>query len=430
MSIRLFTLVGISILLVVTTDLSAARRPPNIVFILADDVGQEVLGCYGGESYKTPQLDSLARSGLMFHHCYSMPVCHPTRICLLTGRYPFQLDNPRWGTFPVDQASGTIAQVLRRQGYATAIAGKWQITLLEKDLGHPNLLGFDQYCLFGWHEGPRYFEPLIWQDGKRRMDTAGKYGPDLYVDYLVDFFKQNKDRPFFAFYSMALCHDVTDDLDQPVPHGPNDRYESYSEMVASMDDHVGRIITALDDLELRDNTLVLFSTDNGTPKTYIARAEGDKLVKIPVVSQQRGQAVPGGKGDLSDRGTRIPTIASWPGIIGAGTETNALVDFSDMLPTFAQLAGAATPDHTRAGSSFASVLRHPRSNGRPWVFAEGRGGYWLRTESWKLYGDGRFFDMRNDPLERTPLIPETLPRRAQHDHAMLSDAARGLMVDR
>jgi arylsulfatase A len=409
--------------------LSAEKRPPNIVFILADDVGTEVLGCYGGESYRTPHLDALAQSGLKFQHCYSMPVCHPTRICLLTGRYPFQLGNPRWGSFPAEMESHTIAHALKAAGYATAIAGKWQLALLSKDLRHPNRLGFDSYCLFGWHEGPRYFEPMIFQDGKIRDDTAGSYGPDLYVEYLVDFFGKNKDRPFFAFYSMALCHDVTDDLEKPVPHGPNDRYENYAEMVASMDSHVGRIIAALDDLSLRENTLVFFSTDNGTPKRYIARAEGQQLVRIPVVSRQAGKNVPGGKGDLTDAGTRVPTIASWPGTVPEGETTAALVDFSDLLPTFSQLARADTIDGDHPGRSFAAVLRNPRAMSREWVYAESRNSYWLRTAQWKLYSDGRFFDMANDPAEKTPLLETALGRKARLNHELLSRAAGELVPD-
>ena len=132
------------------------QRVPNIVLILADDVGVEPLGCYGGESYDTPRLDALARDGTRFNHCYSMYACHPTRVCLLTGRYPFRFDDAPWGGFPRSAQSETLAHVLKQAGYATAIAGKWQLALMKNDLEHPARLGFDQWCLFGWHEGPRY----------------------------------------------------------------------------------------------------------------------------------------------------------------------------------------------------------------------------------------------------------------------------------
>jgi len=411
--------------------MAADERLPNIVFILADDVGKEVLGCYGGETYHTPRLDALAKSGLRFEHCYSMPVCHPTRVCLLTGKYPFQLGNPRWGSFPTAMESHTIAQQLKSAGYKTAISGKWQLTLLGDDLHHPNRLGFDSYCLFGWHEGPRYFEPMIFEDGALRQDTQGAYGPDLYVDYLIDFFQENQNRPFFAFYSMSLCHDVTDDLERPVPHGPDGRYENYPEMVASMDAHVGRIVDALDKLSLRQNTLILFSTDNGTPKTYIARAEGEKLIRIPVNSRRGGQDVPGGKGELTDGGTAVPTIASWPGSVPSGSTTRALVDFCDLLPTFLELAGARSVDSAGEypGRSFANVLHDPNEKGRDWVFAEGRGRYWLRNAQWKLYSDGDFFDMENDPLENSPLDETSLGKKARRNHEFLIGATRELLRD-
>lgn len=132
-----------------------AADVPNIVLILADDVGIEPLRCYGGESFETPNIDRLAAEGMRFEHCYSMPVCHPSRIAIVTGQYPFRLGNPAWGTFPRCAEDGTIAHLQRQAGYATAVAGKWQLTLLGDDREHPHRLGFDDYCLFGWHEGAR-----------------------------------------------------------------------------------------------------------------------------------------------------------------------------------------------------------------------------------------------------------------------------------
>lgn len=137
--------------------LSRAGEQPNILFILADDVGREVLGAYGGTSYQTPRLDRLASEGTRFRHAYVMAVCHPTRVSLLTGRYPFQLGKPKWGGFPKAEEKRTFPWSLKRAGYTTAIAGKWQLTLLKDDPKHPHRLGFDEYSVFGWHEGPRYW---------------------------------------------------------------------------------------------------------------------------------------------------------------------------------------------------------------------------------------------------------------------------------
>ncbi|MFP6763593.1 MAG: sulfatase-like hydrolase/transferase, partial [Planctomycetaceae bacterium] len=268
--------------------ISRAAEKPNIVFILADDVGREVLGCYGGESYRTPNLDQLAASGAKFTHCYAMPVCHPTRVTLLTGRYPRHLGNPKWGSFPRAEESKTFAHAVRDAGYATAIAGKWQICMMQDDPDHPARLGFDEWSLFGWHEGPRYHEPMIYQNGKLRNDTTGKYGPDLYVDFLVDFIERNRSKPFMAYFSMALCHDVTDDLKAPVPYGKHGRYDSFSEMANTMDVEVGRLIQALDRLRLREKTLIVFTADNGTAMSSIIRAQNNRYIREPVFSMMNG----------------------------------------------------------------------------------------------------------------------------------------------
>jgi arylsulfatase A-like enzyme len=162
--------------LAVYTATCDAADQPNVVLILADDVGCEPLGCYGGTSHQTPNIDDLAQRGMRFDHCYSMPVCHPTRVCLLTGRYPMNIGNPQWGSFPKTLEEQTIAQVMKAAGYATAVDGKWQLAMLGTDLQQPHRMGFDEYCLFGWHEGPRYHDPLIWQNGTRRTGTKGRYG--------------------------------------------------------------------------------------------------------------------------------------------------------------------------------------------------------------------------------------------------------------
>ena len=241
---------------------------PNIVLIMADDVGCEPIGAYGGERWKTPHLDALAKGGMRFDYCFSMPVCHPTRICLMTGKYPFRMKSG-WGTIPKIEEKNTVAQVLKKAGYATAIAGKWQLCLMKKDKEQPARMGFDQWSVFGWHEGARFHEPYIYQDGRLRTDTKGKYGPELYVDFLGEFMEGSKKakKPFFAYYSMALAHDVTDDIPKQVPYVPGkDRWMDYGEMVESMDAMVGKLVAKIDKLGLRKNTIILFTGDNGTSK--------------------------------------------------------------------------------------------------------------------------------------------------------------------
>ncbi|MBW3595809.1 MAG: sulfatase-like hydrolase/transferase [Planctomycetes bacterium] len=386
---------------------AAAEGRPNVLLIMADDVGCETLGCYGGTSYATPQIDALAAAGMRFTHCFSMPVCHPTRTTLLSGRYPFRLGNPGWGTYPKAEEKSTLAWAMKRAGYATAVAGKWQLTLLKKDPQHPHRLGFDQYSLFGWHEGPRYHDPLIWQNGEIREDTEGDFGPDLYVDYLIDFIRRSGDKPWFAFYSMALCHDVTDDLKAPVPHAPGkDRYLNYAEMMAAMDRCVGRLVDAVDEMGLADKTVVLFTTDNGTAQRSKLRAIGkqNKFEYETVVSQRGRQQIRGGKGKLTDGGTNVPLIVRWPGAVKPGTVVDHLVDCSDFYPTCVELAGGRAPaELSLDGHSFAGLVTGGDYSPRDFAFAQGGGKHWVRTQQFKLYSDGRFFNVANDPQETGPL---------------------------
>jgi len=419
--VRTICLLGFGMVFSLAGRVSAEQ--PNIVLILADDVGREVLGCYGGESYQTPNLDRLAASGAKFTHCYSMPVCHPTRVTLLTGRYPRHLGNPRWGSFRSVDETETFAHAVRNAGYTTAIAGKWQLCLMKDDPDHPARLGFDEWALFGWHEGPRYHDPLIYQNGKLRGETTGTYGPDLYVDFLVDFIERNRARPFMACYSMALCHDVTDDLKAPVPYGKNGRYDSYAEMVDRMDVEVGRLIQALDRLHLRNRTLIVFTADNGTAKSSISRFENGRYIRQPVFSMMQGQKIPGGKTRLTDWGTRVPMIVSWKGVIKPGQTWDDLVDFSDVLPTFVELCGGRLPAGVQLdGQSFAARLAGRGIGGRTWVYAEGRKTFFVKTRDWKLYSDGRIFHTQMDPFEKKPVSADAVPEPARDDLQVLRAA--------
>ena len=387
--------------------LQAALSQPNIVLIMADDVGCEPIGVYGGQRWQTPHIDSLARDGMRFSHCFSMPVCHPSRICLMTGKYPFRFD-AKWGTFPREEEEQSLAAVLKRCGYRTAIAGKWQLCLMKDDRMQPQRMGFDEWCLFGWHEGARFHDPLIYQNGKLRSNPAQEYGPEVYVDFLSDFMQRSKrtGQPFFAYYSMALAHDVTDDLPTQVPYVPGkDRWMTYGEMIQSLDDMVGRVVRKLDELQLRENTIILFTGDNGTAvRSKLRHRQNGKYEYEQVYSVQDGQRVRGGKGTLLDIGTNVPLIASWRGKIKPGSQSDALVDFSDWLPTLVEIAGGHK-EQELDGRSFASTLfRTGSAPSRKYAFAQGRGGRaWVRTQKYKLYNDGKYFDVAVDPFEKNPL---------------------------
>ena len=227
-----------------TTSCASRDKKPNIVFIMADDFGYENLGCQGGTSYKTPSIDGLAQTGVRFEHCYSAPVCTPSRVKLLTGRYSFR-SGEKWGQLPEDEI--TIASILQKAGYATAISGKWQLNLLKKNPNYVFEKGFDEYCCWGWHEGARYWNPLIYQNGKILDGIKDKYGPDVFCDFIINFITRNKNNPFFAYYPMNLTHFPKKKGPYVEPKGPNGRYQTYTEMVEKADELIGRVVRKLND---------------------------------------------------------------------------------------------------------------------------------------------------------------------------------------
>lgn len=366
-------------------------RKPNIVLILADDLGYESLGCAGGESYATPNVDRLAAQGLRFENAFCTPLCTPTRVMLMTGRYGFRTGQT-WGVLPPTET--TFAHVLQKAGYATAVAGKWQLAHFQEDPGHATRAGFDAHCLWTWswngRRPSRYWNPSIWQDGKLLAGAEKKYGPDIYCDYLVDFIRKNKDRPFFVYYPMALVHAPV----EPTPDHPDRKPgpERYADTVAYMDKLVGRVVSALDELGLRESTLILFSGDNGT-------ASG-------VTSRFRGRPFPGGKGTVTDAGSHVPLVANWPGVVPAGRVTGALADLSDVFPTLAELAGAKAPEGVRIdGRSLVPILKGAERGPRDWVYVQLWEQYCVRDRRWALHEDGRLCDAATDPQEARPVAP-------------------------
>ena len=395
-------------------------RPPNIVLILVDDLGTEALGCYGGTSYATPTIDKMAAQGVRFNHAYAYPLCTPTRVSIMTGKYNFR----NWKAFGIlDPAEKTFGHYLQKEGFKTCMVGKWQLQSYDPP-GFPGSelrrntgmkvedAGFDEYCM--WHtghtedKGSRFADPIIYRNGSFLTNTHGKYGPDIFTDYLLDFIDRHKDEPFFAYYPMALTHDPfvpTPDSeaweDPTLRLKGNPRY--FKDMVEYTDKIVGRIIRKLEEEELSDETLVIFYSDNGT--------------HWAIYSDVGDQKIQGGKRLEIDAGTRVPLIVRWPGKVKPGYVSESMVAPSDFIPTLFEAIQRPKPFEIGSdGESFLSALTGPAPKRRDWVFIDHdpRPGWdkekfirrvFVRGSQFKLYDDGRFFVTDQDPLEQKPIQP-------------------------
>lgn len=389
---------------------------PNLFVIVADDFGIDAVTSYGGESFETPHLDALAASGVRFESCYATPLCTPSRVELMTGKYPFRtgwvanIDHRSRAASDglsrvVDPGLGTFAQRLRDEGYRTAIAGKWQLCHFDEHPNHLAECGFERWCCWYWTvDGKaknRYWHPAIYQGGQggqggpggqggeTHLRVEGAYGPDLCCDSLLRFVEEQRDQPWLAYYPMILPHkpyvwppaEVADgEIDRRMDSDPG----KFPAMVKYLDHLVGRIVATLERLALRERTWIVFLGDNGTPNEIATRF--------------RGRELRGGKGSLSEVGTRVPLICSRPGTALSGVVAPDLVDLSDLFPTLLDLAGVAAP-HGLDGLSFAPVLHGRGRSPRTWAFSQLGRGQALREGDWKWYSDRRLFDLAGDPFE-------------------------------
>ena len=383
---------------------AAGAARPNIVLVLADDLGYETLGAYGCTSYKTPELDRLAATGLRFQHCYSQPLCTPSRVEMLTGIYNVR-NYRRFGYMDRDQV--TLAQLLKKAGYATCVSGKWQ---LGHEADSPSHFGFDEYCLWNAYEtGGRYANPGLYVNGKAEK-YPGKFGPDIVSDFACGFLERNRNRPFLLYYPMILVHQpfvpTPDSADWHKKQGGNAAVEYFPDMVAYMDKLVGKLVRQLDELGLRDDTIVMFTGDNGTP--------------TPCTSMCNGKPIKGGKGGMGDGGTHVPLIASWPRFIKEGKVLNDLVDFSDFLPTCCEAGGAEVPAELKIdGRSFLPQLKGEKGNPREWIYCwfarDGgpAGSEWARNQRYKMGRGGGMVEVQSDGEEVPARADDPEARRAR-----------------
>lgn len=415
---------------------SAVRKPgdrPNIIFIMLDDLGKEWVECTGGEKGLTPNVDKLARAGMRFENAYSMPQCTPTRAALLTGQYPWRngwvhhWDVPRWGAgCHFDPKHNlTFARVLKSAGYATAIAGKWQINDFRVQ---PDILkqhGFDSWCMWTGYEtgvkasAERYWDAYInTPEGSRTYQ--GKFGPDVYCDSLIDFMEKHKNEPMMLYFPMALTHGpMTTTPDEP---DVSKKYDYHKAMIRYTDKLLGRLVDALERLGIRDNTIIFWTTDNGSGGGFTGTLNGTP--------------VRGGKAKDTESGICQPFIVNCPGLVPGGVVTDALTDFTDMLPTFAELAGVKAPTEDMNGNAIDGksiaplILGKAKDSKREWIMAMGHGAasldekgvrprqaYNIRTirdKRFKLWVDRpltvagnaplALYDLKKDPFEKHNIL--------------------------
>lgn len=399
--------------------LFAQPRRPNVLLILADDLGYEGLSCYGSTSYKTPRLDRLAAEGVRFTHAYAQPLCTPTRVQLMTG-----LSNHRnWRAFGVmDPKEKTFGHYMHDAGYKTVIAGKWQLYSYNppdfepewRGKGkRPEDAGFDDYCL--WHfghteeKGSRYGDPTYLVNGKLHKVEKDRYGDDIFSDHIVNFVSRHKSEPWFAYYPMALTH---------APYNPTPKSKTWTQarlkndpanfkdMVEYMDDVIGRLLDRLDQMGQLENTLVLYYSDNGTGQEISSRMADGRVIR-------------GGKGLTIDTGIHVPMIAYWKGKTKAGLVTDTLVDSTDFLPTIFEAIGARLPVKVD-GRSFLPQMLGQKGHPREWVYfwynplpGHGKEQFhktiFALDHEYKLYSDGRFYRVSTDPDEKTPLDQSKAP---------------------
>lgn len=422
--------------------LAAQSAPPNIVFILADDLGYGDLGCYGQERISTPNIDRLARSGTRFTQAYAgSTVCAPSRCALMTGLHSGhgRIRGNRHPEVPLQAEDHTVAELLRGAGYRTGLFGKWGLGF-NGTAGIPNLKGFDEF--FGYHtqqQAHTYFPHQLW-DNQRDVTLAANFGtrsrqyaPDLFLDRALKFLDRSPGQPFFLYYASTIPHtnnelgrDTGNGMEVPdlgvyadKPWPPQER--AFAAMISRLDTHVGRLAAKLHDLGAERNTLVIFTSDNG------AHREGGHDSEF---FHSHG-ALRGIKRDLYEGGIRVPFLASWPGHVPAGVVSDQVIAFWDFLPTAADLAGRPAPANTD-GESFAPALQGRRQNrSRPlyWEFHEGGFNQAIRFGDWKAIRFGKdgpieLYNLKDDPSERTNLA-SSAPDRVAEARRLFATARTG-----
>jgi len=423
----------------------AAAAKPNIIFIIADDLGYTDVACFGSKYYETPNIDRLASQGmklLSHHHCQN---CTPTRAALLSGQY-----GPRTGVYtvggtdrfdwskrplrPVENVTDLpldrdiIAKQLKAAGYATGMFGKWHIG--QQGDYHPSQRGFDEAIVsmgkhFDFTTNPKTAYP------------KGQYLADFLTDKAVDFITRHQDQPFFLYlphFGVHSPHDAKADLIakfEPKPGVGGHNNPTYAAMIYSVDESVGRVMRTLDELNLADNTVLIFTSDNGGVGGYVReglKKTGDVTDNAPLRS---------GKGSLYEGGTRVPFVVRWPGVTKPGSTCNVPTIHVDIFPTMLKLAGAPKPRQVLDGESLVKLFREPNAKlQRDAIFQHFPGYLGAGADSWRTTpvsviqsGDWKLMEFLedgqlelynlSDDIGETKSLTTEVPEKAKALHARL-----------
>ncbi len=483
----------------------ADSRKPNIIYILADDMGYGQLGCYGQEKIETPNIDALAANGMIFSQHYSgAPLCSPSRCVLLTGKHLGHAQirtNDEWtergdvwdyvktqespeleGQYPLKAGTQTIASFLQKAGYKTGIVGKWGLGGPLTD-GIPNKLGFDFFFGFNcqrqaWNYYPKYLwkdTVKVWPDNEliipgtkdRKIKlpdgadpydeksysgyTLNEYAPALMQKEVLNFIRENKDRPFFMYYATTIPHTALQAPKRLVDYyhkkfGNEEPYlgeknyfpvryphATFAAMISYFDEQVGELVSELKKIGLYENTLIILTSDNGP-----ANAGGTDSPWFD--SAKPFKCGPGlGKGTLTEGGIRTPMVAQWPGKIKAGSKTDLVSSFYDVLPTLCDVAGIESPQNID-GISFLPTLLGKKNQQKHdflyWEFPDSGGQQAIRMGKWKgvrtqILNDSlriKLYNLDEDIHESTdvslqyPEIVQQMERVLKQEHDVAENA--------
>ncbi len=385
-------LVLLTLLLAIVGQINAAETSaparPNIIFILADDLGIGNVGCYGADNYKTPHIDALASGGIRYTRAYTAPLCGPSRTLIMTGRYAFRTgatNQDRVGLLK-PSVETMLPKILKPAGYISSAVGKWsQLPLQPSDWGFDDYLRYNGSGVY-WNKKAKG-EPYV-VNGENKTLRDKEYMPDLLHQHVTDFITQHRDDPFFVYYSLSSVHGEL----QRTPDSAPDSKDLMRDNIAYMD----KLVAELERLKLREKTLIVFMGDNGTGKGQADEATIG------------GRRLSGQKGDMLEGGALVPLIVNWPGVTRAKTVAPGVVDSTDFVPSFAELARVELPeDNVIDGKSLATHWCGGTAEPREWVFIELARNWYVREPSWKLNQAGELFDMTDAPFAENLVAADT-----------------------